>query len=359
VVANEVGSVRLSPAEGEGLEPSVDRKAHNGFRDESRAGPDLAVQSGIRAVRREVCCTTCCIGPRKAARRTAVRGQLHLGAGTTVVRGFRVTARDKQIVRWISRLRMATAAQVAARFRLGRAVTYTRLGGLLQLGLLEHVRIFHSEPGVYCATRLGLSVAGLELPPARIDIRSYAHDVDLSALVIDLEREFGPEQVTTEREMRAMDTSLASDDDRSQLFGVELAGAHGQLQLTPAGRPRLHFPDCAAVDASDASMDTLLAVELERTAKGRARLRRILPGYIAARHIGAVRYYAVGERVRRLVEGEVAAQRAQALIDVRIWSPTGKDRMPLRKLPKPIKECRSRASGSEATLGNRARSSSS
>jgi hypothetical protein len=121
--------------------------------------------------------------------------------------GFRVTARDEEIVRWIGRLRMATAAQVAARFGLGRAVTYARLGGLLQLGLLEHVRIFHGEPGVYCATRPGLSVTGLELPPARIDIRSYAHDVYLSALVIDLEREFRPEQITTEREMRAMDTS--------------------------------------------------------------------------------------------------------------------------------------------------------
>jgi hypothetical protein len=122
-------------------------------------------------------------------------------------KGFRVTARDEEIVRWIGRLRMATAAQVAARFGLGRAVTYARLGGLLQLGLLEHVRIFHGEPGVYCATRPGLSVTGLELPPARIDIRSYAHDVYLSALVIDLEREFRPEQITTEREMRAMDTS--------------------------------------------------------------------------------------------------------------------------------------------------------
>jgi hypothetical protein len=65
-------------------------------------------------------------------------------------------------------------------------------------------------------------------------------------------------------------------------------------------------------------MDTLLAVELERTAKGRGRLRRILAGYIAARHIGAVRYYTVGERVRRLVEREMAAQRADALIDVQV-----------------------------------------
>ena len=46
-----------------------------------------------------------------------------LGHRDGLLRGFRVTARDKDIVRWIGRLRMATAAQVAARFGLGRTVT--------------------------------------------------------------------------------------------------------------------------------------------------------------------------------------------------------------------------------------------
>jgi hypothetical protein len=34
----------------------------------------------------------------------------------------------------------------------GRAVSYARLGGLTQPGLLEHQRIFHAEPGLYLAT---------------------------------------------------------------------------------------------------------------------------------------------------------------------------------------------------------------
>jgi hypothetical protein len=63
----------------------------------------------------------------------------------------------------------------------------------------------------------------------------------------------------------------------------------------------------------------MLAVELERTAKGRARLRRILAGYVAARHISEVRYYARGDRVRDLVESEVARLRARELIEVRDW----------------------------------------
>jgi hypothetical protein len=69
---------------------------------------------------------------------------------------------------------MAIAAQVAERFGLGRAVSYARLSGLVRLGLLDHCRIFHGEPGVYVATRAGLSIVDLELPPARVDIRTYA-----------------------------------------------------------------------------------------------------------------------------------------------------------------------------------------
>jgi hypothetical protein len=49
-------------------------------------------------------------------------------------RGFRLTSRDRAIVRWIGRLRMAGAAQVAERFGLGRAVSYARLGGLVRAG---------------------------------------------------------------------------------------------------------------------------------------------------------------------------------------------------------------------------------
>jgi hypothetical protein len=81
---------------------------------------------------------------------------------------------------------MTSAAQVAERFGLGRAVGYARLSGLLRLGLLEHARIFHATPGVYMATRAGLAAVDLTIPPARVDVRTYDHDLELSSLVIDL-----------------------------------------------------------------------------------------------------------------------------------------------------------------------------
>jgi hypothetical protein len=219
---------------------------------------------------------------------------------------------------------MAGAAQVAERFGLGCAVTYARLQGLVRLGLLEHARIFHGAPGVYVATRIGLASVDLDLPPARVDLRTYAHDLELGSLVLGLEREFGADWVKTEREMRAADAAPGRPAGKRPRFAVSLTGARGQLQLTPSGYPRLHFPDCAVIGAG-AEGDRLLAVELERTAKGRARLRRILAGYVAARHIGSIRYYVRGERVRNLIEDVVTAHRAASLIEVRDWAARARD----------------------------------
>lgn len=233
--------------------------------------------------------------------------------------GFRITARDREIVRWVGRLRMATATQVARRFELGRAVSYARLRGLVQLGLLDHVRIFHATAGVYTATKTGLRAADLDLPAARVDLRTYTHDIELTSLVADLEQEFGRDRLVTEREMRAVDMPLSSQLREHPRFAVPLTSGRGQLKLTPVGRPRLHFPDCAVVDSSE----RVLAVELERTAKGRARLRRIVAGYVSARHIDNVRYYTSDPRVTDLVSSTVETMRAAQLIDIRVGQPSG------------------------------------
>jgi len=209
---------------------------------------------------------------------------------TASAHAFRVTPRDREIVRWVGRLRMASARQVADRFRLGRAVSYARLSGLVRLGLIQHARIFHVAPGVYLATRSGLAAVGFRLPPARVDLRTYDHDLELTSLVVELEREFGANRVRTEREMRAVDTPPNLAPTARPQFAVPMSGARGQMQLTPVGNPRLHFPDCAVL----VGPDRVMAVELERTAKGRARLRRILSAYVSARHIAGVRYYCPG-----------------------------------------------------------------
>ena len=179
---------------------------------------------------------------------------------------------------------MASATQVAERFDLGRAVTYARLGGLVRLGLLEHARVFHGAPGVYLATKTGLAAVDLELPPARIDLRTYTHDLELTSLVASL-------NVSTDS-----GASAPSGDACGGRPGRGRAGRRATIRDTAGGRARPNpthsrgtpappLPGLRGGPRSGETSTGMLAVELERTSKGRARLRRILAGYVAARHV--------------------------------------------------------------------------
>jgi hypothetical protein len=171
---------------------------------------------------------------------------------------------------------------------------YRRLRGLVELGMLEHERVLHARPGVYTATTDGLYAAGLRLPRARIDLRTYAHDVAAVWVAVALEREFGPDAVVTERELRSHDNGGRVDRPR---YAVRLGA-----QRTRRG---LHFPDLA-VEREGANP---IAVEVELTAKGRTRLDQIVAAYVRARHIAGVRYYAAPAA---LVAVERAVARAGA-----------------------------------------------
>ena len=209
------------------------------------------------------------------------------------------------------------AGQVAERFGVGRSQCYARLTGLARVRLLRHERVLYGQPGVYLATGDGLQFADVALPPASIDLRTYDHDLEMVALVGKIERE-GRGRVLTEREVRAIDTPAGRSAGSYRPRYAALLGQGGQLQLTPSGAPRVHFPDAVIVDENDRAT----AIELERTAKGRTRLRGILRGYVAARHLAEVRYYTTDDRVRSMVTNEVAALRAESVIRV-LPSPFG------------------------------------
>jgi hypothetical protein len=118
---------------------------------------------------------------------------------------------------------------------LGRAVSYARLSGLVSLGLLEHARIFHGAPGVYLATRIGLLATDVQLPAARVDLRTYDHDLELTSLVVELEQEFGTERVRTERELRAADTP-AEQGGGFRPCCIPLCAARSGATRRPAAR---------------------------------------------------------------------------------------------------------------------------
>ena len=194
---------------------------------------------------------------------------------------------------------------------VGRSQCYARLTGLARVRLIRHERVLYGQPGVYTATVDGLQFADVPLPPASIDLRTYDHDLEMVALVSEIERE-GHGRVLTEREVRAIDTPAGRSAESYRPRYAVLLGHGRQLQLTPGGSPRVHFPDAVIVDTNDRAV----AIELERTAKGRARLRGILRGYVGARHLAEVRYYTADDRVRSMVCDEVAALRAEPVIRV-------------------------------------------
>lgn len=187
---------------------------------------------------------------------------------------FHVTERDVAIVRWIGRLRFAEAEQIAGRFEMDLHNAYRRLRGLIALDLVEHRRVFHAQPGAYTTTRAGLELAGLRLPPGRIDIRTYEHDRLMGDVAIALEREFGAAAMVTEREMRSVDAT--ADPPR---YAVRRGASESKRAL--------HFPDLA-VELDDGRR---LAVEVELSAKGRTRLDSIVTAYVRAPRVSEVRYY--------------------------------------------------------------------
>ena len=223
--------------------------------------------------------------------------------------GFEVTERDVEIVRWIGRQRFVVAGQVARRFRMDQRNAYRRLRGLVGLGLLDHRRVFHGQPGAYWATRAGLRTVGLRLPVAGVDIRTYRHDLIATDVVAELEIEFGERALLTEREIRSRDSSSVE----KPRYAIRLGGQ------AASGRRGLHYPDLA-VAGSDGR---LLVVEVELTAKGRRRLDSIVAGYVRARHIAGVRYY-VSAAARPGLERSIGRAHAGELFDLRLIEGSGR-----------------------------------
>ncbi len=138
--------------------------------------------------------------------------------------GFRATERDLEIVKWLGRVRLARAGQVAERFAMTETKAYARLRGLRGMGLVRHVRRGVPGPGVFLATGQGLRATGLDLAEATVSAASLHHDLTVVDVGTGLERQ--RLRVETERELR-------------------LAGRTLEVRITRAGVKAAHLPDLA------------------------------------------------------------------------------------------------------------------
>lgn len=233
--------------------------------------------------------------------------------------GLRLTPRDRELLAWMGRQRFCEVRQLARqkwprgefggqrasegrRGLLSERAIEARLGALRAAGLVDSKRWWYERPAAWTVTKQGLSEAGLPLEPARIDTRSYDHDLEAAGLCICLEEAFGEDSVLTEREIRSHDSRVPDPEYSISVKGDGFAR-------------KKHFPDFAI--SGWAENGASLLIELERTVKGSSRLNGIINLYEdSKRSFAAVLYVVTDSQTERVVKK--AAERTR---HDRYWGP--------------------------------------
>jgi hypothetical protein len=207
------------------------------------------------------------------------------------VRG-RITERDRErIVPFIARANLVTAVQVSRREEMSLSRVYRRLAALRGYGLLWHDRFLADGPGVYGVTGDGARTAGTGLASSVWSWQTWQHTLAMADLLIDLEGEFGPHNVLSERQLRGL-----------------------IAEASFATKEREHLPDAGIVVEGAPT----LAIELERTPKAQARLRAIIADYAYSQRWPRVRYYARAQSLPRIRSAAEAAG-ATAWLELAAW----------------------------------------
>jgi hypothetical protein len=249
----------------------------------------------------------------------------------------RITDRDRELLAFVAEHRLVLIGHVASLLGVSAAAAYARLAALCKQGSLKHDRVFEHGPGHYRITRPGLAVIDSGLPPPRVDLRAYQHDVGVAWLWLAARSgAFGPLQgVISERHMRSHDGARdrLNPNRGGDPLGVRLGG------FGPGGRERLHYPDLLLVDPHG----NRVAVELELTGKSLRRREQILGGYAASRQVAAVVYLVIDPAVGRRVQASAERLGIADMVHVRPaqWGATqvaraggaGRRRAPTRDTP--------------------------
>lgn len=226
--------------------------------------------------------------------------------------GALITERDQALLSFVAQHRLVLTSHVQVLLSISQDAARARLRALRAAGLLAGERFFHGQPPCWWITRKGLALIGSRLPPPRIDLSSYRHDVGLAWVWLAGQRgAFGPlRELVSERTMRSRDGALAQaapvGPEPTEPFGVRLGG------VGPAGRERLHYPDLLLITPGAAR----IAVELELSTKERARRERILSGYGADPRFDTVLYLVDRPAVARAIEGSAARLGISTMVHV-------------------------------------------
>ncbi len=213
-----------------------------------------------------------------------------------------LTDRDRAIVEWVGRLGAIGAAEVMARWGMGRSQAYARLRALVGAGLLESRRLLHGQPALYVPTREGLLWARLaRFEPCRVSVATATHWAVCARLAVVLERAEPDCVVWSERDVRVAELDA----------GQTVASA--ELGRLPDGRPRLRRADLVLMPRDDRRLP--VAVEVELAVKWSRRLEALCRAWARCRLIESVRYYA-SPAAARAVARAVGRVHARDVIEI-------------------------------------------
>ena len=185
---------------------------------------------------------------------------------------------------------------------MGRTVAYRRTAALIDRSLLERVKPLYRAPALLRATAAGVQLTGSSYPVCSVSAGSVPHWIACVDVALALEREtkgFRQATVVSEREIRWAERQAQGPI------------ASARIDQQAEGHRGLHRPDLAVVHP-----DRVVAVEVELTAKGRARLETIIRAWRRARWIDSVRYYAPPGAVMSGLEAAVARLRAGERVEL-------------------------------------------
>ena len=201
-----------------------------------------------------------------------------------------------------SAARAVTLGQLRVRFAMGRTAAYRRIAALIEIRLLERVKPLYAAPAVLRATAAGVRLAGYGYPVCCVSAGSVPHRSACVDVALALERETAGSHeaiVVSEREIRWAERQAQGPI------------ASARLDHGAEGHRGLHRPDLAVVEPG-----RIVAVEVELTAKGRARLETIIRAWRRARWIDSVRYYAPPGAVMSGLEAAVDRSRARERVEL-------------------------------------------
>jgi DNA-binding Lrp family transcriptional regulator len=200
-----------------------------------------------------------------------------------------ITERDHQLLALLAEHRSMVVPQLATALDVALPTAARRVRKLKDRGLLITGIPLEGQPRPALITRAGLAEIGSDLREPTENRAEYRHDIGVGWLHLAAQQGvFG--EITDLR----LDREMRQHDSRRGLEGQRVAV---ELDSYGSSGPMRHYPDLLLTTTSG----DRVAIELELSNKGVARLEDIMYGYAHDSKVGAVLYLVESDAVARTV----------------------------------------------------------